>query len=99
MYSSIQELLLKAARIEDYEAEVKHVTEFYASDLNAYQLKTMLQVFRQTPASKLTREHSRCHQFLQKPLTSSTGVRIRTLHSTETTPCNACFKFCKRMFF
>ena len=52
MYRNIQELLLKAARSEDYEAEVKHVTEFYASDLNAYQLKTQLQVFSQTAASK-----------------------------------------------
>ena len=52
MYHNIQDLLLKAARNEDYEAEVKHVTEFYASDVNAYQLKTQLQVFSQTAASK-----------------------------------------------
>ena len=46
MYSSIQELLLKAVRGEDYKAE-------FGQDINAYLLKTQLQVFSLTAPSKI----------------------------------------------
>ena len=43
----------KSGKSEGHEAEVKYVTEYYASDLYAYQAKTLLQSLSQTAASKL----------------------------------------------
>lgn len=47
IYRNIEDLLLKAANAEDYDAELKFVTEFYGFDFDGlgYLLKTQLEVF------------------------------------------------------
>ena len=47
IYCNIQDLLLKAANADDYDAELnsKFVTQFYGSDFDGYLLKTQLEVF------------------------------------------------------
>ena len=45
IYRNIEDLLLKTANAEDYEAELKFVTQFYSSDFDGYLLKTQLEVF------------------------------------------------------
>ena len=45
IYCNIEDLLLKAANGDNYDAELKFVTEFYGSDFDDYQLKTQLKVF------------------------------------------------------
>ena len=44
IYCTIQNLLLKAANGDDYDAELKFVTEFYGSDFDGYLLKTQLEI-------------------------------------------------------
>ena len=53
MYSNIQELLLKAAINEQYQAELDLVADFYGSDLNLYLLNTQLQVLSTMFASQI----------------------------------------------
>ena len=53
MYCNIQELLLKAARNEQYQAELDLVNDFYGSDLNQYLLNTQLQVLSTMFASQV----------------------------------------------
>ena len=53
MYCNIQELLLKAAKNEQYQAELDLVDDFYGSDLNQYLLNTQLQVLSTMFASVL----------------------------------------------
>ena len=53
MYCNIQELLLKAARNEQYQAELDLVTDFYGSNLNPYLLNT--QYYQQCLHHRLTR--------------------------------------------
>ena len=43
MYSRCEEVLLKAAKGEDYEDELAQVCEFYGSDFDAFTLSTQLQ--------------------------------------------------------
>ena len=56
MYCNIQELLLKAARKEEYQTELTFVTNFYGADLNLHLLTTQLQVSSET--SQLSIEKS-----------------------------------------
>ena len=53
MYCNIQELLLKAGRNEQYQAELDLVIDFYGSDLNQYLLNTQLQVLSTMFASQV----------------------------------------------
>ena len=53
MYCNIQEHLLKAARNEQYQAELDLVADFYGSDLNLYLLNTQLQVLSTMFASQI----------------------------------------------
>ena len=45
IYRNIEDLLLKAANTENYDEELKFVTQFYSSDFDGYLLKTQLEVF------------------------------------------------------
>ena len=58
MYSSIQELLLKAVRGEDCKAEFYCVTDFLWSGRKYLPSKTQLQVFPQTAALKIGKRDS-----------------------------------------
>ena len=42
IYCNVQDLLLKAANGDDYDVELKFVTEFYGSDFDGCQLKTQV---------------------------------------------------------
>ena len=44
IYRNIENLLLKAANTENYDEELKFVTQFYSSDFDGYLLKTQLEV-------------------------------------------------------
>ena len=48
VYRQLQDLLLKAARHEEYTAEFDFVTKFYGSDFNSHLLKTQLEVYSGT---------------------------------------------------
>jgi len=44
MYSTLEQLLIKACTDEDYSAELQQVTELYGADFNKSQLATQLQL-------------------------------------------------------
>ena len=52
MYSALQNLLLLAAKKEDYQETLKLVLEFYKDDFNENCLKAQLQIFKTTFPSK-----------------------------------------------
>ena len=44
MYQNVQNLFLQVVNSEEYESSLSFVTNFYASDVDAHQLKTQLHV-------------------------------------------------------
>ena len=53
IYRNIEDLLLKAANTENYDEELKFVTQFYSSDLDGILLKTQLEVLSTDFAANL----------------------------------------------
>ena len=47
-YQNVQNLLLQVVNSEEYESSLSFVTDFYASDFDAHQLKTQLHVLSST---------------------------------------------------
>ena len=48
IYQNVQNLLLQVVNSEEYESSLSFVTDFYASDFDAHQLKTQLHVLSST---------------------------------------------------
>ena len=47
MYSTVEQVILLAAKKDDYSSELQSVLEFYGEDFNRHELETQLQIFKE----------------------------------------------------